>query len=288
MKAETFKPSPALSAYIENYMLFDIDWRNVTEISNIWRLIPYGKVAMFFHYGDTYEYSFQGALEPMQRENRAILVGPLTKPVWMKFTGHSRLINIQFKSCGAQAFVPINMAELRNWPSLDLLAVWGSPVNEFLEQLEESPSDTDRIIKLNSFLEKRLLPQPDLIDYVDYTIQQLKANNGTLSIKGLEQKLGISTRQLERLFLVKIGVSPKKMGKLIRLNSAFTSLQTNPDISLTTLSYDAGYYDQSHFCRDFKSITGTEPTKLLSKNTNELFITHGGSFVQPGTTILPS
>lgn len=285
MKTNLFKPSSSLTNYIDNYMLVDIDWSKTTELANVWRLIPYGKVAMFFLYGDTWEYNFQGATAPMRREGRAFLVGPLVQPIWLKFTGRSRLIKIQFRSSGAQRFLPVNMEEFRNMPSLDLEAVWGKAISELLEQLEESPTDIESISKLNNFLEKRLLPQQDHIDYVDYTIQQMKANNGNISIKGLEQKLGICTRQLQRHFLAKIGISPKEMSKLIRLNSAFCSLETDPGISLTNLSYEAGYYDQSHFYRDFKSISGVSPTSFFTKNSEELFVTHGANFVEQSVQI---
>lgn len=278
MKAQLFKPSSCLSNYIDSYLLVDIDWRSTTELPNVWRLIPYGKVSMFFLYGDTYEYSFQGANGVMQRECRAFLVGPLVHPVWLKFTGRSRLIKIQFKSSGAQQFLPINMDEFRNFPSLDLEAVWGAATHELLEQLEEAVSDTESIEKLNRFLEMRMLPKKDHIDYVDYTIQQIHTHKGNISIKGLEQKLGISTRQLQRHFLAKIGISPKEMCKLIRLNSAFSSMEADPEISLTHLSYEAGYYDSSHFYRDFKKMSGVSPTSFFSKNSKELFVTQGAYF----------
>ncbi|MDN3724120.1 helix-turn-helix domain-containing protein [Aequorivita sp. SDUM287046] len=288
MKTKLFKPSSPLSNYIDNYMLVDIDWSKTTELANVWRLIPYGKVAMFFLYGDTWEYNFQGANAPMQRERRAFLVGPLVQPIWLRFTGRSRLIKIQFRSSGAQRFLPVNMEEFRNMPSLDLEAVWGNATHELLEQLEASPSDSESIEKLNSFLEKRLLPRQEHIDYVDYTIEQMKANNGNISIKGLEQKLGICTRQLQRHFLSKIGISPKEMSKLIRLNSAFCSLETDPSISLTNLSYEAGYYDQSHFYRDFKSLSGESPKNFFSNNSDELFVTHGANFVEQRIQITSS
>lgn len=286
MNAKKFKPSSVLNKYIDNYMLIDIDWRNTIELANVWRLIPYGKVSMLFLYGDPHQYSLKGATGSMIRTSQAFLVGQLIQPIWLKFTGHTRLIKIQFKSSGAQRFFPVNMEEFSNIPSLDLEAVWGNATNELLEQLEESRTDDERINILNNFLEKRLLPQTQLLDYVDYTIQQMKSNKGNLSIKGLEQKLGISTRQLERLFRSKIGLSPKEMGKLVRLNSAFLSLESDPGISLTSLAYDTGYYDQSHFSRDFKSIAGVSPAKLFSKNSNELFVTHGECFVKQAPTVL--
>ena len=141
MKAEIFKPSAALSKYIDSYMLVDIDWRNTPALANVWRLIPYGKVSMLFLYGDTHEYSLKGSIEHMQHTRKAFLVGQLMRPIWLKFTGHTRLIKIQFKSSGAQRFLPVNMEEFRNVPSLDLETVWGRAVNEFLEQLEETIGD---------------------------------------------------------------------------------------------------------------------------------------------------
>ncbi|AHM58699.1 AraC family transcriptional regulator [Flammeovirgaceae bacterium 311] len=280
MKAEIFSPSASLGRYIDSYMLVDIDWRKASDVSKVWRLIPYGKASMLFLWGDQHEYSLDGTTSVMQRTRQAFMVGQLTQPIWLKFTGHTRLIKIQFKSSGMHKFLPVNMEEFKNVPSLDLEAVWGMAVHELLEQLHESVSDAERIQKLNLFLEKRLLKQSDAIDYVDYTISQMLACKGSLSIKGLEHALGISTRQLERLFRTKIGISPKEMSKIIRLNSAFSSLETEPDISLTSLSYQAGYYDQAHFSREFKGIAGVSPNKLLSESSKELFVTHGQCFVK--------
>ncbi|WP_224998561.1 helix-turn-helix domain-containing protein [Cesiribacter sp. SM1] len=284
MKAEIFSPSALLSRYIDSYMLVDIDWRKTTDVSKVWRLIPYGKASMLFLWGDKHEYSLNGTTSAMQLTRQAFMVGQLTQPIWLKFTGHTRLIKIQFKSSGMHKFLPVNMEEFRNVPSLDLEAVWGKAVHELLDQLHESLSDTERILKLNQFLEKRLLKQNDAIDYVDYTIKQMKDSNGNLSIKGLEHELGISTRQLERLFRVKIGLSPKEMSKIIRLNSAFSSLETEPGMSLTSLSYQAGYYDQAHFSREFKGLAGVSPNKLLTESSNELFVTHGQCFVKQKPT----
>jgi AraC-like DNA-binding protein len=261
-------------------MLVDIDWRNTTDVSKVWRLIPYGKASMLFLWGDKHEYSLDGTTSAMQLTRQAFIVGQLTQPIWLKFTGHTRLIKIQFKSSGMHKFLPVNMEEFRNVPSLDLEAVWGKAVHELLDQLHESLSDTERILRLNQFLEKRLLKQNDAIDYVDHTIKQMKASNGNLSIKGLEHELGISTRQLERLFRTKIGLSPKEMSKIIRLNSAFSSLETEPGMSLTALSYQVGYYDQAHFSREFKGLAGVSPNKLLTESSNELFVTHGQCFVK--------
>lgn len=284
MKAELFQPSPFLSPYIESYMLVDINWQDTASLASVWRLIPYGKVSMLFLYGDAHEYNLVGPSAPMQKTRQAFMVGQLTQPIWLKFTGHTRLLKIQFKATGAQQFLPMNMEEFTNVPSLDLEAIWGRAISELLEQIHEAATDPERIQHLNAFLEKRLVPQNNLVDYVDYTLRQLKVNQGNLAIKSLESQLGISTRQLERLFRAKLGLSPKEMGKIIRLNCAFSNLEANPTASLTQLSYEAGYFDQAHFSRDFKGIAGVSPSKLFSHTSQELFVTHGECFVKQKPT----
>ncbi|WP_207434582.1 AraC family transcriptional regulator [Sabulibacter ruber] len=280
MKAEIFKPSPSLSRYIDNYMLVDINWQDTASVASVWRLIPYGKVSMLFLYGDSHEYNLTGPADTMLKTRQAFMVGQLTQPIWLRFSGHTRLIKIQFKPTGLQQFLPMNMEEFTNVPSLDLEAVWGRATATLLEQLHESATDQDRIQHLNSFLEKRLLPASDMIDYVDFTLAQLKNQQGNVSIKSLEGQLGISTRHLERLFRAKLGLSPKEMSKIIRLNAAFSNLEANPSTSLTQVSYEAGYFDQSHFSRDFKGIAGVSPSKLFSQTSQELFVTHGQCFVK--------
>jgi AraC-like DNA-binding protein len=285
MKAQIIKPSPGLSGVIDNYMLVDIDWQRLAAegaaaMASVWRLIPYGKVSMLFVYGDAHQYSLDGAGEAMHTTRHAFLVGQLTKPIWLKFAGHTRLIKIQFKAGGLSQLLPMNLDEFTNVPSLDLEAVWGRAVNDLVAQLHEAGTDAQRIGLLNAFFERRLQPRKDVIDYVEYTLSQLHQTGGKLAIKGLEDKLGISSRQLERLFLAKVGLSAKQMGKIIRLNGAFAQLEAQPALSMTALSYELGYHDQAHFCHDFKAIAGVSPSKLLSQTGGELFVTHGQCFLK--------
>jgi AraC-like DNA-binding protein len=246
----------------------------------VWRVIPHGKISMLFLYGDAHQYSLNGPDEEMLKTRQAFLVGQMTKPLWIKYSGHTRLIKIQFKASGLQQLLPMNMSEFTDVPSLDLEAVWGSPVNQLLEQMHEAPTDEDRISLLNRFFEKRLLPENDQIDYVTYTLARLNQTNGKLKLGTLEEKLGISTRQLERLFKTRVGLSPKEMSRIIRLNGAFSHLQADPDLSLTSLSYESGYYDQAHFSREFKDLAGVSPSRILSESAKELFVTHGQCFVK--------
>jgi AraC-like DNA-binding protein len=280
MKVQLHQPSTQLNNYIENYMMVDIDWKKLSSVSTIWRLIPFGQVSMLFLMGEPHGYSLSGASSPMQNTSQAFMVGQLTQPIWLKFSGHTRMIKIQFKPSGIQQMLPLNMEEFTNIPSIELEAIWGRSVNEILEQMHEAASDEELVTLLNSFFENKLLPQQTSASYINYTVHQLEKCNGNVNIQQLEKKLGISSRHLERLFKAKVGLTPKEISKIIRLNSAFSCLEKNPSMSLTSLAYESGYYDQAHFSKDFKKIAGISPAKLMSRNSSELFVTHGKCFVK--------
>lgn len=280
MNVQLFQPGELLSPYIENYMLVDIDWRNMPSPATVWRLIPFGQISMLFLYGDPHGYNVTGAAAPMENTSSAFIVGQLTKPLWLKFSGRTQLIKIQFKPAGIRRLLPFNMDECTDVPSIDLETVWGAAVRALPEQLHSAKDNKQRVLLLEAFLEKRLLPAHEQAAYIEYTIRKLESGRGNINITGLEAKLGITGRHLERLFKARVGLTPKEIGKMIRLNYAFTCLEKNPGMSLTSLSHESGYYDQAHFSRDFKKIAGISPSRLLAANSSELFVTHGKCFMK--------
>lgn len=62
-------------------------------------------------------------------------------------------------------------------------------------------------------------------------------------------------------------MSPKQLGKVIRLQAALKMLLTGQAESLTQIAYESEYYDQAHFIKDFKDFTGTTPKEFLGDDT---------------------
>ena len=60
-----------------------------------------------------------------------------------------------------------------------------------------------------------------------------------------------------------IGISPKQLGKVIRLQTALQLLLNRESESLTAIAYESEYYDQAHFIKDFKEFTGVTPKDFL-------------------------
>ena len=97
------------------------------------------------------------------------------------------------------------------------------------------------------------------------SIQVIEKFNGNLKIKDLANDFFLSDKQFNRRFKEFSGFNPKMYARIVRIESAIKSF---PEFSsLSELALNAGYYDQAHFIRDFKSLTGFNPLEFwkLSK-----------------------
>lgn len=89
----------------------------------------------------------------------------------------------------------------------------------------------------------------------------LKAH-GTLNLN-TDLHTGISPRQLRRLFDFYIGSSPKTFSKVVRFQHILHAKPSARSLRENKLFYDAGYYDQAHFIKEFKTMYGLTPTIAL-------------------------
>ena len=71
---------------------------------------------------------------------------------------------------------------------------------------------------------------------------------------------------MERKFMMVIGMSPKQLSRVVRLQATLKMLEQKQFTSLTSLAYENGYYDQAHFIKDFKEFTGHSPKSFYADN----------------------
>lgn len=89
------------------------------------------------------------------------------------------------------------------------------------------------------------------------------ASNRYQRVSQLSDALNLSSRTLLNKFNNKIGLSPKELMKIHRINSSLNVQVHNPE-NLTDLAYKLGYFDQAHFIHDFKETLDITPEKYFS------------------------
>jgi transcriptional regulator GlxA family with amidase domain len=80
----------------------------------------------------------------------------------------------------------------------------------------------------------------------------------------LELATYTTKRTLERHFLEQVGLHPKTFSRLVRFIAVIQFIESNLNVKWRQLADIFGYYDQSHFIHEFKSLTGRLPNDYFS------------------------
>ncbi|HET6768680.1 MAG TPA: helix-turn-helix domain-containing protein, partial [Chitinophagaceae bacterium] len=91
-------------------------------------------------------------------------------------------------------------------------------------------------------------------------------SQGQIGIAALAGKLNVNRRNMERKFKSVIGISPKQLAKVARLQATIKILGEEKFTTLTEIAYENGYFDQAHFIKDFKEFTGMNPKSFFTGN----------------------
>lgn len=116
-----------------------------------------------------------------------------------------------------------------------------------------------RIAELERFLLARLASEADPV--VDAAVAAIDAARGVVRIATLARRLGISQDPLEKRFRRAVGASPKQLARLVRLQHVIDDPRAGASWSARAVA--AGYFDQSHFIREFRAMTGMAPTRFF-------------------------
>jgi transcriptional regulator GlxA family with amidase domain len=101
-------------------------------------------------------------------------------------------------------------------------------------------------------------------------IDHLSRAGGVLSMAALARVTGTSTRWLERHFRSAVGVSPKRLARLVRFRRVLATLDAHRTRGGVDVALDHGYYDQAHFIAEFRAFAGDAPRRFVEHRLAEL------------------
>lgn len=104
------------------------------------------------------------------------------------------------------------------------------------------------------------LPAPDpAMLQVQAILRDIISQPALRSVDDLQLHCGIHKRTLQRLFQQYVGVSPKWVIQRYRLHEAIARIQAGDSKDWAALALELGYFDQAHFVRAFRVLTGMTP-----------------------------
>lgn len=111
-------------------------------------------------------------------------------------------------------------------------------------------------------LENRKQP-PEIDPRVLSAMEAILESGGRIPLSQLD--VGVSERQLRRLFEFYFGQSPKTFARIIRFQNILGAKPSIESLKNNKIFYDEGYYDQAHFVKEFKAFYGVTPNKAFGR-----------------------
>jgi AraC-like DNA-binding protein len=139
-------------------------------------------------------------------------------------------------------------------------------INELKLKIASSVSLEAQIQALEEFFAKNIFAEASEIDtWMDLLIEMETLLELPYNIQKTAHKAHISVKTLERKFKKYLGLNPKEFYKLLRFQKTSQQIQNQLEDSNFSERLGLVYYDQSHFIKECKSITGLSPKSFFKK-----------------------
>jgi AraC-like DNA-binding protein len=172
-----------------------------------------------------------------------------------------RLAGVKLDPRVMRTLIGTHLNEFRD-ETLSLSELGFKPLLE-LEDAAANLQSAEQIVELfDEFFLRALGVGRPVRDAVDALLQRIHADRGATSIMRWADDAGIDARGLERAFCAATGMTPKQYARVIRFKRTYRELIGRERAAPLSAQLD-GFYDQSHFNREFRFFTGVAPTVKL-------------------------
>jgi AraC-like DNA-binding protein len=196
---------------------------------------------------------------------RALLAGQLLSPLLLRPGPRVDLFAIRFEPWGARGVLGIEPGALfERLPSLEDLL--GSDAPRLVDALTRAAGFPERVAAAERWLAVRLGRAGPIPRSVVEAARAAGADAELRSVADLAGHVGWGVRRLERGFAEHVGLAPKALLRVARLQRLLGHLAApGPAPSLAALALDCGYADQAHMTREFTALVGTSPTRYRAE-----------------------
>ncbi len=244
IRYQRLMPMTALQPYIAHFWSVSWDFRDKKPLTA--ETLPHPAVQLIFERG------------------RGQVVGVHTGKFKRRLQAKGRVFGIKFRPAAFRPCLPHALSRLTD-KTLSLRTVFGKDSVPFTRAILDEP-DTERCTELaEAFLQVRLPSLPTEIAELRDLVEWLATDPSVVRVAQVAARAGLDLRTLQRRFLAGVGVSPKWVIQRYRLHEAAEQLARPDAPDLASLAQQLGYFDQSHFVKDFKAVSGHPPGYYLAK-----------------------
>ncbi|WP_053205007.1 helix-turn-helix domain-containing protein [Jiangella muralis] len=196
---------------------------------------------------------------------------PLARPIGVDTADQARTAGVVFRPGGVVAFGSVPAAALTD-PVTPLDVLWGRDGGSVRGRVLTAATPGERLDVLERVLLARLRaaggPGPD--GAVAYAVAALDRG---AAVHAVAARIDASASTLQRRFRAAVGLSPKRFGRVRRLQrvlrAATVTEPGGPAPDWAEVAARHGYFDQAHLINDFRALTGLTPARYLPRSAVE-------------------
>lgn len=257
MEYREFQPHKHLSPFIECYWSARADHPPFRDQES---LIPDGTIELMFNFGD--DYTRIGEKQETTIKGSHI-IGIRKQSLFISQKNKQDFFSIRFKLGGTYPIFGIPVHLFANG-FFEIDTLLGKEYEELEERLWEAEDNREQVAIAERYLLQKLEDQIADYSFVDACSTHLLESSSP-TIHGLAEEFNTTYKTIERKFKRVIGLTPSELLKITRFNQAVHSMYSCRYDSLSAVAQHCGYYDQSHFIREFRQLTSYTPRQFIQE-----------------------
>ncbi len=199
-----------------------------------------------------------GCVDLVWAGGRLVVAGPATRAGLPGLPAGAGALGLRLRIGAAGAVLGVPAAELLD-ASPDAAELWGAGA---AERVAAAEGPRERLAVLAALVAGRLrdAPPPDPLERAAvHALARPRARVGDVCAD-----LAISERQLRRRFAVSVGLPPRTLARVLRLQRFLALAAGAPHDGLAALAARCGFADQAHLGHDVLDLCGLPPAALLA------------------------
>jgi len=196
--------------------------------------------------------------------DKDFIIGSLARSLHIEPSGGISLFGVRFTPEGLYPYFSMPPADISDF-CVEIEEIWelnGLGLAKLIHNTNPVPESL--IQTFEDFFLNRMKKFRKHSLNVEKAVAMIRSHKGRISVEALANSLKISIRHLERKFIKRIGIPPKQLCRIFRIKNVLIDSKISRYDS-ASLAIESGYFDQSHFIREFKYFTGYSPMTYLKR-----------------------
>jgi AraC-like DNA-binding protein len=262
LEVQYYAPDQDISWIVKQFETIHFDGDG--EVTD--KFIPREDISLVFHFNDPPTMTC-----PIYKKLPNYFIAPVSsKASVMRLTKANEVFIV---TCKPTVFSRVFNISLAAVPTI-FIQLPQSVFYPLWENLSKSRNTGERVNCVSQFLHD-FHPEPYLPDITDLFYDKIIESGIDKKVHELIDDLPVSERTLQRMFQRRVGVSPKALLRIFRINYLWKKIKNKQPVDYHSLVYEGNFFDQAHFIKDFKAITGETPDFFFKRNLQNVKILSG-------------